>query len=317
MSDALLLQVNELSVSYRSAGRVIRALDGVSLGIGRGLTLGVVGESGCGKSTLGRAVLRLLEPDSGQILFDGEDITRWGRAALRPLRGRMQMVFQDPFGSLNPRRSAGELIAEPMKIHGWGDASARSKRVAELMASVGLAAQHANRLPHEFSGGQRQRIGIARALAMQPDLLVCDEPVSALDVSVRAQILNLLLDLRRDSGLAMLFISHDLSVVRYLCDEVVVLYLGRVVESGPAQALFDSPRHPYTRALIDSVPSTERPGAAFGDRVLAQGDVPDPADPPSGGAYRTRCPMARDICASQRPLLRPLGEQRVACHFAD
>jgi peptide/nickel transport system ATP-binding protein len=236
---------------------------------------------------------------------------------MRSLRGRMQMVFQDPFGSLNPRRSAGDLIAEPMKIHAWGDATSRARRVEALMAAVGLQVQHAKRLPHEFSGGQRQRIGIARALALQPDLLVCDEPVSALDVSVRAQILNLLLDLRRDSGLAMMFISHDLSVVRYVCDEVVVLYLGRVVESGPAETLFERPRHPYTRALIDSVPSTDRPGTAFGGRVLAQGDVPDPANPPSGCAYRTRCPQAREICATQRPELRGLGEQRVACHFAD
>jgi peptide/nickel transport system ATP-binding protein len=229
----------------------------------------------------------------------------------------MQMVFQDPFGSLNPRRSAGDLIAEPMKIHGWGDAGTRAARVEDLMAAVGLQPQHAKRLPHEFSGGQRQRIGIARALALQPEFLVCDEPVSALDVSVRAQILNLLLDLRRDSGLAMMFISHDLSVVRYVCDEVVVLYLGRVVESGSAEALFERPRHPYTRALIDSVPSTDRPGTAFGGRVLARGDVPDPANPPSGCAYRTRCPQARDLCATLRPELRGLGEQRVACHFAD
>jgi oligopeptide/dipeptide ABC transporter ATP-binding protein len=312
-----LLEVRELSVSYRSAGRVIRALTGVSLSLARGQTLGIVGESGCGKSTLGRALLRLVDADSGQVLFDDTDITRHSRAAMRPLRTRMQMVFQDPFGSLNPRRSAADLIAEPLRIHGRGDATAQAARVAELLAQVGLQPQHGTRLPHEFSGGQRQRIGIARALALEPELLVCDEPVSALDVSVRAQILNLLVDTQRRYGLAMLFISHDLSVIRYVSDEVAVLYLGRVVERGPADALFDSPRHPYTRALIASVPSTERPGEAFGDRELAAGDVPDPASPPSGCAYRTRCPQAGERCAEQVPELRPLARQQVACHFAE
>jgi peptide/nickel transport system ATP-binding protein len=317
LSTGDLLEVSELCVSYRTGGRTIRALGGVSIRIGRGQTLGVVGESGCGKSTLGRAVLRLLEPDSGRIIFDGEDISRAGRSALRSLRGRMQMVFQDPFGSLNPRRSAGELIADPLNVHHWRDPSSRARRVADLMAAVGLQPQHAGRLPHEFSGGQRQRIGIARALALEPDLLVCDEPVSALDVSVRAQILNLLIDVQRQRGLAMMFISHDLSVVRYVSDEVAVLYLGHVVEHGPAEVLFAQPLHPYTRALIDSVPSTEHMGTAFAGRLLAQGDVPDPADPPSGCTYRTRCPKAREICAQQRPELRPLSAQRVACHFAD
>lgn len=312
-----LLELRELSVSYRSAGRAIRALSGVSLSLLRGRTLGIVGESGCGKSTLGRAALRLVEADSGQIVYDGIDITRHGRAAMRPLRPRMQMVFQDPFGSLNPRRSAADLIAEPLRIHGRGDPASQSARVRELLTQVGLQHQHGTRLPHEFSGGQRQRIGIARALALEPELLVCDEPVSALDVSVRAQILNLLVDAQRRFGLAMLFISHDLSVIRYVSDEVAVLYLGRIVEHGPAELLFDAPRHPYTRALVASVPSTDRPGQAFGDRELAAGDVPDPANPPSGCAYRTRCPRAVARCADQVPVLRPLERQQVACHLVE
>ncbi len=318
-----LLAVEGLAVTYRTGSRPVRAVDGVSLAVARGETLAVVGESGCGKSTLARAVLRLIRPDAGRIVLDGTDITHAARSTLRPLRRRMQMVFQDPYGSLNPRRQAGRLIEEPMIVHGIGPAAERARRVAALMAQVGLQPDHADRLPHAFSGGQRQRIGIARALALDPELLVCDEPVSALDVSVRAQILNLLVALQRRRGLAMLFISHDLAVVRYVADRIMVMYRGRAVETGPAAALLAHPRHPYTEALLAAAPSLARIGAGFAGRGAVQGEPHDAAGDDAGGddargcAYRARCPIATARCAAEAPALRPVAGVDVACHLAN
>ena len=310
-----LIQVEDLHVSYRRGASEVKAVAGVSLEIERGETLGLVGESGCGKSTVGKAILRLVDPHRGRVVFDGVDITHAGRSVLRPFRKRMQIIFQDPYGSLNPRSSVGELIAVALGVHKIGNADTRAARVNEVLLQVGLKPEHAVRLPHEFSGGQRQRIGIARALALSPDFLVCDEPVSALDVSVRAQVLNLLVDVQRDLGLAMLFISHDLGVVRYVADRVAVLYLGKIVEVAPVADLFQTPRHPYTRALLDAVPSVDRIAAAFAG-AEAVGDLPSPATPPSGCRFHTRCPLAQKRCASDEPLLRTLGPSKVACHFA-
>jgi peptide/nickel transport system ATP-binding protein len=303
--------------SRRLLGRArgVRAVNGVSFAIRRGEALGVVGESGSGKTTLGRLVLRLLAPSGGSIRFDSQDITRLGERELRPVRRRMQPVFQDPFASLNPYLTVGEIIAEAPLAHGLVSRTEISRRVGVLLEMVGLSPEHASRRPHMFSGGQRQRIAIARALAMEPDLLVADEAVSALDVSIRAQIVNLLDTLRTRLSLAMLFISHDLALVRHLCDRVVVIYLGRVMESGPAGQLFERPRHPYTQALVSAVPTLNE--AARRSRIVLQGDVPSPIDPPSGCVFRTRCPIAQPICAEQVPPLRAVGpEQLGACHFA-
>ncbi len=289
----------------------LRAVDDVSLSIAPGEVLGLVGESGSGKSTIGRLVLRLIEPSSGSIAFDGRDITRMATSQLRPLRRSMQMVFQDPYASLNPRRNVGDAIAEVLALHGLGSTAERRERVAALLSQVGLSAEDAARRPREFSGGQRQRIAIARALAVGPRFLVADEPVSALDVSVQAGILALMRDLQDGLGLAMLFISHDLGVVEVMADRVMVLYLGRVMEVAPTRAIYTAPRHPYSAGLLAAAPllaGRKRPAVQLRD------EIPSPADPPSGCVFRTRCPFALPRCAEETPPLRPVGEGRqMAC----
>ncbi len=303
----------------RTVGHV-HAVDGVSFAVNSGETLGLVGESGCGKSTLGRTLIHLYPPTEGAIRFQGQDVVRPTGPALRGLRRDMQMIFQDPFDSLNARHTVGEIIEEPLIIHRLGADQERRRRVSELLERVGLPTDSMTRYPHEFSGGQRQRIGIARALALNPKLIICDEPVSALDVSVQAQVLNLLLELQRDLGLTYLFIAHDLAVVKHVSDRIAVMYLGRIVEMGQAQDVYLRPRHPYTRALIAAVP---QPDAAKGwrpEKVLG-GEVPSPINPPSGCRFHTRCPFAIDDCRTLSPTLRELpgapAGHRVACHRAD
>jgi oligopeptide/dipeptide ABC transporter ATP-binding protein len=316
-----LVQANDLTMEFgwpsllAPRRRPVRAVAGVDLRIARGEALGLVGESGSGKSTIGRLLLRLLRPTGGTVRFDGADITALDRAALRPLRRRMQMVFQDPFGSLNPRMTVGAAIADGMLLHRIAPRDEARERVAALLARVGLPPEAAARPPRALSGGQRQRVAIARALAVEPDFLVADEPVSALDVSVGAEILALLRELRAERGLALLFVSHDLGAVRALCDRVAVLYLGRVMEEAPADALFRDPRHPYTRALLSASPS--RPGRARGPRIMLAGEIPSPAAPPSGCVFRTRCPHALPACADQVPALREWAQGRHAACIRD
>jgi peptide/nickel transport system ATP-binding protein/oligopeptide transport system ATP-binding protein len=311
-----LLELDNLSKTYPGAnGAVVRAVSEVSLTIEAGEVLGVVGESGCGKSTLGRTLLRLIEPSGGSIHFQGRDLTKLSRHDMKAVRRDLQVIFQDPFGSLNPRHTVGYIIAEPLVVHHVGDRQARAKRVAELLNIVGLPEDAASRYPHEFSGGQRQRIAIARALALEPKLLVADEAVSALDVSIQSQIINLIAELRQKMNLAILFISHDLSVIRHVSDRIAVMYLGRIVETGPTEAIMTAPKHPYTQALLSAVP---RPGVTRADRVILKGELPDPANPPAGCAFHTRCPQVMDICHTKRPILAAPGGTLagdVACHL--
>jgi peptide/nickel transport system ATP-binding protein len=296
----------------------VKAVDGVSLEILRGETLGLVGESGCGKSTVGRALLRLYEPTGGRIVFDGQDITHLNEPELRPLRRRMQMVFQDPYASLNPRHSVGRMVGEPLRVHGLSRGRETSRRVRELLQIVGLPADASSRYPHEFSGGQRQRIGLARALALNPDFVVCDEPVSALDVSIQAQIVNLLESLQRDFELTYLFIAHDLAVVRHISDRIAVMYLGQIMELSPADDLYDNPLHPYTISLLSAIPIPDPAVERQRESILLQGDLPSPANPPDACRVHTRCPYVQPTrCRDEEPALRPLEGHLVKCHWAE
>ncbi|HEU4698817.1 MAG TPA: dipeptide ABC transporter ATP-binding protein [Gemmatimonadales bacterium] len=318
-----LLSVRDLKKYYTAGGLFrakappVRAVDGVSFDVGRGETLALVGESGCGKSSVGRTILRLQEPTAGTATFDGADVFRLDRERLRALRRRMQIIFQDPYSSLNPRMTVGEAIAEGIEIHRLARGTEVRRRVEALLAEVGLDPSYARRYPHEFSGGQRQRIGIARALAVEPSFIVCDEPVSALDVSVQAQVLNLLADLQRQRGLSYLFIAHDLAVVRQIAHRIAVMYLGHIVETGPTEAVLADPRHPYTQALLSAVPEPDP--ALQRDRIVLHGDLPSPSSPPPGCPFHTRCfhPLRSERCRAEYPELRPVHETLAACHYAE
>jgi peptide/nickel transport system ATP-binding protein len=320
MSDDVLLQTAGLRklfpVRHSRGKQAVRAVDGVDLTIKRGETLGVVGESGCGKSTAGRLLTKLLDPTEGQIVFEGTDITRFSRARMRLVRRDLQMIFQDPFSSLNPRHSVGMIVGAPLRYQKVATEHGVRREVQSLLERVGLNPEHYNRYPHEFSGGQRQRIGIARALALRPKLIVCDEPVSALDVSVQAQVVNLLDDLQDDFGLTYVFIAHDLSVVQHLSDRVAVMYLGVIVELAPSEELYSAPAHPYTKALLSAVPIPDPAAERKREQILLTGDLPSPVNPPPGCRFHTRCWKAQDICRTTTPELTGTpGGRQVACHF--
>jgi oligopeptide/dipeptide ABC transporter ATP-binding protein len=327
LADDVLVRVDNL-VKYfpvRSGGLIrrtvghVQAVDGVSLMIPRGRTLGLVGETGCGKSTLARCIAGLIPVTSGTVWFEGENITNLRRRRMQPYRRQIQMIFQDPYGSLNPRMRVGSIIGEPFSIHNVASGNQRTRKVQELMEQVGLNPEHYNRFPAEFSGGQRQRIGVARALALRPKLIICDEPVSALDVSIQAQVLNLLADLQDDFGLSYLFIAHDLEVVRHVSDSVIVMYLGRIAEAGPKDPVYGSPRHPYTAALLSAAPAADPEAAASRQRIILAGDVPSPINPPTGCRFHPRCPKTQPLCGEQEPQLESkTGDPEThvtACHF--
>jgi oligopeptide/dipeptide ABC transporter ATP-binding protein len=315
-----LLKVQDLRKEFPTQRKeVLRAVDGVSLEVRRGETLGLVGETGCGKSTLARCMAHLYDVTSGSVWFDGTDLTRLSRRQMRPLRREVQMIFQDPYGSLNPRRRVGSIIGDPFAIHGISQGAERKKKVQELMELVGLNPEHYNRFPADFSGGQRQRIGVARALALRPKLVIYDEPVSALDVSIQAQIINLLADLQQEFDLTYVFISHDLSVVRHVSDRIAVMYLGKIVEVSPTEELFEQTRHPYTRALLSALPVSDPDTADSRERIILNGDIPSATNPPAGCRFHTRCPKARTECVATEPELEPIAAERpeheAACLF--
>ncbi|HRQ41434.1 MAG TPA: dipeptide ABC transporter ATP-binding protein [Chloroflexota bacterium] len=324
----VLVSVNDLKLHFPIMRGVIRrqvgavkAVDGVTFDIYKGETLGLVGESGCGKSTAGRAILQLLKPTAGEVFFEKQDLTKLGKGDLRRARRHMQMIFQDPQASLNPRLTVGSIISEPLEIHNVGDRNSRKERVQELLRVVGLNPYFVSRYPHEFSGGQRQRIGIARALATNPSFIVADEPISALDVSIQAQVVNLLDDLKAELGLTYLFIAHDLSMVRYISDRVAVMYLGKIVELGSRDDVYDRPFHPYTQALLSAIPIPDPDKEVRRERIILTGEVPNPANPPTGCRFHTRCQYATEICSQQDPEFRNLGtavqSHMVACHHAE
>ena len=319
MSEPI-LKVKGLKVHFPVSGgflakkQVVKAVDGVDFEIAPGETFGLVGESGCGKSTTGRALVKIYDPTEGQVIFEGEDITKTKGAKLKEFRRDMQMIFQDPYASLNPRMTVGEIIREPMDIHGVYDTKEeREKRVRELLEIVGLKPDHIRRYPHEFSGGQRQRIGIARTLALNPKFIVCDEPISALDVSIQAQVINLLEKIQNEMGIAYLFIAHDLSMVKHISDRIGVMYLGNMVEIGDADDIYHEPLHPYTQALLSSVPIPDPKVARNKKRIVLEGELPSPINPPSGCVFRTRCPKATERCAQEKPALKTVGNRQVAC----
>ncbi len=318
--EAPIIEAREVTRHFAGPTRLfgktapVRAVDGVSFDIRRGETFAIVGESGCGKSTLARLLIRLLAPSSGSVLYEGRDISSLSESEMRDLRGELQFIFQDPFSSLNPRMTVGAIIEEPMQVHGISDSGERKERVRQLLGRVGLRAEHANRYPHEFSGGQRQRIGIARALASGPKVVIGDEPVSALDVSIQAQVVNLLEDLKEEFGLTLIIIAHDLAVIRHMSDRVGVMYLGEMIELGPTDALYDAPQHPYTQALMTAIPVPSPKARRMSEGL--KGDVPSPSAPPPGCRFHTRCPHAQARCASDKPVLEASGDGRwVACHF--
>lgn len=294
----------------------VQAVDGVSFKIRRGETLGLVGESGCGKSTTGRTIIRLYDVTDGEVIFDGQDISKMSQQDLRGIRKRIQMIFQDPYASLNSRMTVGDIIGEPIDIHNIASGEERQKIIYDLLERVGMSKGHASRYPHEFSGGQRQRIGIARALAVNPDFIICDEPISALDVSIQAQVVNMLEDLQQEFGLTYLFIAHDLSMVKHIADRIGVMYLGKLVEVSPSDELYNNPNHPYTQALLSAIPIPDPKVAKSNERIVLEGDVPSPINPPSGCTFRTRCSYVMDICSKEEPLLVDIGEGHMsACHL--
>lgn len=321
--EEYILEVNNLVKHFPLGGglfskkqQVVQAVNGISFKVKRGETLGLVGESGCGKSTAGRSIIRLYEPTAGQIIFEGKDVTKAKGNDLMELRRNMQMIFQDPYASLNPRMTVGDIVAEALDIHRLARGQERTKRIFELLKIVGLNPEHANRFPHEFSGGQRQRIGIARALAVNPSLIICDEPISALDVSIQAQVVNMLEELQEKLGLTYLFIAHDLSMVKYISHRIAVMYLGRIVELTSSSELYLNPMHPYTQGLLSAIPIPDPIVEGKRQRIVPTGNVPSPIDPPSGCYFRTRCPHAMAVCAEEAPVLKDMGNDHlVACHL--
>ena len=321
MSNDIILKVENLTKHFPSGskriGNTVKAVDGISFDLRAGETLGLVGESGCGKTTAGRTILKLNEPTSGTLIFEGQDITDFKPRKMRPLRSQMQIIFQDPYTALNPRQTIGKIIAAPFEIQGIEPKEGLKSAVASLMERVGLNPEHYNRYPHEFSGGQRQRIGIARAIALKPRFIIADEPVSALDVSIQAQVINLLEDLQKEDGISMVFIAHNLSVVQHISDRVAVMYLGKIMEIGETNALYAAPHHPYTKALLSAVPQPDPRTEKTRERIILSGDLPSPVNPPSGCVFNTRCWKAKDKCRIDIPELLQVGNSQVACHFPE